>query len=183
MPQIIYTMKGLSKTHPPAKQVLKDIYLSFFEGAKIGVLGLNGAGKSSLLRIMAGVDKEYQGEAFIGQGKTVGYLEQEPKLDPNKTVKENVMEGVAETAKLLKDFEDIAAKFAEEILRETNFIASLNRPRPRLVRQDSLGQHGNCLCRLFQRRGHQRVAHELRRHLPLANSVAVVEVQLVGKTQ
>ncbi len=119
MAQIIYTMKGLSKTHKAAdKQVLKNIYLSFFDGAKIGVLGLNGSGKSSLLKIMAGIDNDYQGEAFLGQGKTVGYLPQEPQLTPGKTVKENVMEGVAETAQLLKDFEAIAEKFAEEMTPE-----------------------------------------------------------------
>jgi ATP-binding cassette ChvD family protein len=118
MPQIIYTMKGLSRTHPPAKTVLKNIYLSFFHGAKIGVLGLNGSGKSSLLRIMAGVDKDFQGEAFLGEGFTVGYLPQEPELDKAKTVKENVMMAVDKTAKLLRDFEEISNKFAEEMSPE-----------------------------------------------------------------
>ncbi len=118
MPQIIYTMKGLTRVHQPAKTVLKNIYLSFFEGAKIGVLGLNGSGKSSLLRIMAGVDKDFQGEAFLGEGYTVGYLAQEPQLNPEKTVKENVMEAVAETADLLKQFEEISNKFAEEMSPE-----------------------------------------------------------------
>jgi ATPase subunit of ABC transporter with duplicated ATPase domains len=118
MAQIIYTLKGLSKTYPPNKTTLDNIYLSFFEGAKIGIIGPNGAGKSTLLKIMAGIDKEFQGEAFLGEGKTVGYLPQEPHLDPTKTVKENVMEGVAETANLLKEFEAISAKFAEEMSPE-----------------------------------------------------------------
>jgi ATP-binding cassette ChvD family protein len=118
MPQIIYTLKALSKTYPPSKTILDNIYLSFYEGAKIGIIGQNGSGKSTLLKIMAGIDKEYNGEAFIGEGKTVGYLPQEPQLDPNKTVKENVMEGVAEVAQLLKDFETISAKFAEEMTPE-----------------------------------------------------------------
>lgn len=117
MPQIIYTMKGLNKW-VNQKQILRDIYLSFFEGAKIGILGVNGAGKSTLLRIMAGVDKEFQGESFIAQGRTVGYLAQEPQLDETKTVKENVMEGVGETARLLKEFEEISSKFAEEMSPE-----------------------------------------------------------------
>ena len=87
-PQFIYTMKGLGKVHPPDHVVLKDIWLSFLPGAKIGVLGLNGAGKSSLLKIMAGVDQEFIGEAWLGKGHTVGYLEQEPKLDETRTVKQ-----------------------------------------------------------------------------------------------
>ena len=95
------------------KPVLKDIYLSFFYGAKIGVLGLNGSGKSSLLKIIAGVDKDFNGEVVFSQGYTVGYLEQEPKLDENKTVKEIVEEGAQETVNLLKEFEEINAKFAE----------------------------------------------------------------------
>ena len=115
MAQIIYTMKGLAKTYPPSKQVLRDIYLSFFDDAKIGIVGLNGSGKSTILKIMAGVDKEFQGEAFLKEGGTVGYLEQEPKLDETKTVKENVMEGLGEIARLLKEFEQIGEKFAQEM--------------------------------------------------------------------
>ena len=118
MPQIIYTLKGLTKTYPPNKKVLDNIYLSFFDDAKIGVIGHNGSGKSTLLKIMAGMDTEFQGEAFIGEGKTVGYLSQEPQLNPNKTVKENVMEGVQEVADLLTEFESISAKFAEEMTPE-----------------------------------------------------------------
>jgi len=90
----IYVMKDLRKVVPPKREILKGIWLSFYYGAKIGVLGANGAGKSSLLRIMAGVDQEFLGEAWLGKGHTVGYLEQEPKLDPRKTVLENVQEGV-----------------------------------------------------------------------------------------
>ncbi|HVJ65138.1 MAG TPA: energy-dependent translational throttle protein EttA [Bdellovibrionota bacterium] len=115
MPQIIYTLKGLSKIHPPSKQVLKDIYLSFYDDAKIGIIGVNGSGKSTLLKIMAGIDTDFAGEAFIGEGKTVGYLAQEPELDPTKNVKENVMEGLKEIANLLKEFEDISMKFGEEM--------------------------------------------------------------------
>lgn len=118
MPQIIYTLQGLNKVHPPNKQVLKDIYLSFFEGAKIGVLGLNGSGKSSLLRIMAGVDTEFKGEAFLRDGARVGYLAQEPQLDAEKTVKENVTKGLQEVADALKEFEEISMKLADDISPE-----------------------------------------------------------------
>src|SRR5690606_22271708 len=98
---------------PPKKQVLKNIYLSFFYGAKIGVLGLNGSGKSSLLKIIAGLDKEYQGEVAFSPGYTVGILEQEPKLDPEKTVKDIVEEGVQDVVDLLKEFDEINVKFGE----------------------------------------------------------------------
>src|SRR4051812_42409536 len=99
--QYIFTMYKLSRTHPPDKQVLKDISLSFMPGAKIGVLGLNGSGKSTLLRIMAGRDKEYRGEAQLAPGATVGLLEQEPQLDPDKDVRGNVEDGVRELRSLL----------------------------------------------------------------------------------
>src|SRR3954470_3958191 len=112
--KIIYSMVGVSKFHGK-KQVLKDIYLSYFYGAKIGVLGLNGSGKSSLLRILAGVDKEFVGETILSPGHTVGYLEQEPRLDETKTVREIVEQGVQETVDLLKEFDEINAKFAEEL--------------------------------------------------------------------
>src|SRR5690606_9465294 len=111
--KIIFSMAGVSKIYPPKKQVLKNIYLSFFYGAKIGVLGLNGSGKSSLLKIIAGLDKDYLGEVVFSPGYTVGLLEQEPKLDPDKTVKEIVEEGVQEVMDLLKEFEEINLKFAE----------------------------------------------------------------------
>ncbi|MFO0989581.1 MAG: energy-dependent translational throttle protein EttA [Alphaproteobacteria bacterium] len=113
--QYIYVMKGLGKAYPGGRQVLKDIWLSFYPGAKIGVLGLNGAGKSTLLRIMAGRDQEFLGEAWAAEGVKVGYLEQEPALDPAKTAGENVMEGVKETKALLDRFNEVSAKFAEEM--------------------------------------------------------------------
>ncbi|MDN3686670.1 energy-dependent translational throttle protein EttA [Cyclobacterium jeungdonense] len=111
--KIIFSMAGVSKIYPPQKKVLKEIYLSFFYGAKIGVLGLNGSGKSSLLRIIAGKDSEYQGEVVWSPGYSVGMLEQEPELDPSKTVKEIVEEAVAATIQLLKDFETINEKFMD----------------------------------------------------------------------
>ncbi|HSB67841.1 MAG TPA: energy-dependent translational throttle protein EttA [Candidatus Methylomirabilis sp.] len=110
--KIIYSMVGVGKVHG-TKQVLKDISLSYFYGAKIGVLGLNGAGKSTLLRIMAGVEKEFIGETHCSPGYSIGFLEQEPRLDPTKTVGELVREGVRETVDLLKAFEEISARFAE----------------------------------------------------------------------
>jgi ATP-binding cassette ChvD family protein len=113
--QYIFTMKDLRKIHPPNKEVLKGIWLSFFPGAKIGVLGANGAGKSTLLRIMAGVDKEFLGEAWPAEGTKIGYLAQEPQLDPTKTVKENVEEGVHEVRDLLRRFDEINARFAEDL--------------------------------------------------------------------
>jgi len=111
--KIIFSMAGVTKLYPPKKQVLKNIHLSFFYGAKIGVLGLNGSGKSSLLRIIAGVDKNYQGEVVFSPNYSVGYLEQEPQLDPTKTVRQIVEEGVQETVNLLKQFDEINLKFAE----------------------------------------------------------------------
>jgi ATP-binding cassette ChvD family protein len=117
-PQYIYVMKGLGKVHPPDHVVLKDIWLSFLPAAKIGVLGLNGAGKSSLLRIMAGEDTNVLGEAFLAQGSTVGFLPQEPQLDAKKSVRESVEEGVAPIRALLQRFDDVNAKFAEELSPE-----------------------------------------------------------------
>jgi ATP-binding cassette ChvD family protein len=111
--KIIFSMTGVNKIYPPSKQVLKNIYLSFFYGAKIGVLGLNGSGKSSLLRIIAGIDKEFQGEVVSDLSFSVGLLEQEPQLDKTKTVKEIVEEGVSDVVKLLKEFEAINEKFAD----------------------------------------------------------------------
>tara|TARA_R110002051_G_scaffold91707_3_gene161482 strand:- start:71 stop:1723 length:1653 start_codon:yes stop_codon:yes gene_type:complete len=111
-------MAGVSKVYPPQKKVLKDIYLSFFYGAKIGVLGLNGSGKSSLLRIIAGVETEFQGEVVFSPGYSVGMLEQEPVLDPTKTVKEVVEEAVSETVNLLKEFEAINEKFMDPAIIE-----------------------------------------------------------------
>lgn len=110
--KIIFSMAGVNKIHPPQKQVLKNIYLSFFYGAKIGVLGLNGAGKSSLLKIIAGIDKAIQGEVVFSPGYTVGYLEQEPQLDESKTVIEVVREGVKNITDILEEYEGINEKFA-----------------------------------------------------------------------
>ena len=123
-PQYVYTMKGLGKVYPPGQAVLKDIWLSFLPGAKIGVLGLNGAGKSTLLRVMAGQVTEFEGEAFPSEGLTVGYLPQEPVLDPSKTVAGNVDEGVAAQRDLLKKYDELTALLSqgysdlEEMLRE-----------------------------------------------------------------
>jgi sulfate-transporting ATPase len=118
MPQFIYTMKGLGKVHPPDTKVLEDIWLSFYYGAKIGVLGLNGAGKSSLLKIMSGEDQSFIGEAFAAEGTTIGFLKQEPQLDPNKTVLGNVEEGVAETKALLARYDEVNAKLGEDLSAE-----------------------------------------------------------------
>lgn len=114
-PKIIFSMVGVGKVYPPSKQVLKNIYLSFFYGAKIGIIGLNGSGKSSLLKIIAGLDKSYQGDVAFSPGYSVGYLAQEPILDETKTAKEIVQEGVQEIVNLLKEYEEINNKFAEEM--------------------------------------------------------------------
>ena len=111
--KIIFSMVGVGKTYPPNKQVLKDIYLSFYYGAKIGIIGLNGSGKSTLLKIIAGLDPSHQGEVHFSPGYSVGYLEQEPKLDDGKTVKEVVMEGVKEVADIIKEYDEINLKFSE----------------------------------------------------------------------
>ncbi|MFM2290856.1 MAG: hypothetical protein RIS29_669 [Bacteroidota bacterium] len=111
--KIIFSMVGVSKTFAPQKKVLNNIYLSFFYGAKIGIIGLNGSGKSTLLKIIAGVEKNYDGEVVFSPGYSVGYLEQDPKLDPNKTVKEIVQEGVQEVMDLLKEFDQINEQFAD----------------------------------------------------------------------
>src|SRR5437660_8490069 len=113
--QYIYVMKGLGKSYPGGREVLRDIWLSFLPGAKIGVLGLNGAGKSSLLRIMAGEDREFSGEAWAADGVRTGFLPQEPALDPDKDVFGNVIEGLAETKALLDRFEQVSARFAEDL--------------------------------------------------------------------
>ena len=118
MAQYIYTMNRVSKVVPPKREILKDISLSFFPGAKIGVLGLNGAGKSSLLRIMAGVDEEHHGEARPQKGIRVGYLEQEPMLDPDKDVRGNVEEGIQHIKGLLEEFDEVSLKFAEPMSDE-----------------------------------------------------------------
>ena len=110
--KIIFSMVGVSKTiHQTNKQVLKNIYLSFFYGAKIGIIGLNGSGKSTLMKIIAGLDKDFQGEVVFSPGYSVGYLPQEPQLDPSKTVKEVVMEGVQPIVDALTEYEEINQKF------------------------------------------------------------------------
>jgi len=124
--KIIFSMAGVSKIYPPQKQVLKNIYLSFFYGAKIGVIGLNGSGKSSLLKIIAGIDKSIQGEVVFSPGYTVGYLAQEPELDPNKTVREVVEEGVSAITAILKEYEEINEKFGlEEVYSDPDAMDKL----------------------------------------------------------
>ncbi len=113
--QYVFVMQNLTKVFPGGKELFKGITLSFLPGAKIGVLGVNGAGKSTLLKIMAGVDKDFNGEAWAAEGIKVGYLEQEPKLDPSKNVMENIMDGLGETRDLLKKYEEVSARFAEEL--------------------------------------------------------------------
>ena len=116
--QYVYVMKGLSKTFTGGKQVLKDIWISFMPGAKIGIVGVNGAGKSTLLRIMAGIDKEFVGEAWAAEGVRVGYLQQEPQLDPQLNVFGNVMEAVSAKKALLDRYNEIAANYTDETADE-----------------------------------------------------------------
>jgi ATP-binding cassette ChvD family protein len=124
--KIIFSMVGVSKIYPPQKQVLKNIYLSFFYGAKIGIIGLNGSGKSSLLKIIAGIDKDYQGEVVFAPGYSVGYLEQEPKLDPQKTVIEVVREGVQPIVDLLKEFDEVNNAFCDpDVLEDADKMNAL----------------------------------------------------------
>lgn len=124
--KVIFSMVGVSKTYPPQKQVLKNIYLSFFYGAKIGIIGLNGSGKSSLLKIIAGIDKSYQGEVVFSPGYSVGYLEQDPKLDPEKTVIEVVREGVKPIMNLLAEFDQVNESFADpEVLENPDKMDAL----------------------------------------------------------
>src|SRR5258708_34965015 len=111
--QYIYTMKGLTKVFPSGKKVLEDIWLSFLPGAKIGVLGLNGAGKSTLLKIMAGLDKDFAGDAQVADGVKVGFLSQEPQLDPKKTVQENVIEGLAPLKAMVDRFDEVSSRLGE----------------------------------------------------------------------
>ena len=116
--QFIYHMEGLTKTYPPSKKVLDNIHLSFYPDAKIGVLGVNGSGKSTLLRIMAGIDKDFTGEGWVAEGARVGYLEQEPQLDPKMTVRENVMQGVAAKKALLDRYNELASNYSDETADE-----------------------------------------------------------------
>ena len=134
--KVIFSMVGVSKMFPPHKQVLKDIYLSFFYGAKIGIIGLNGSGKSTLLKIIAGVEKSYQGEVVFSPGYSVGYLEQEPKLDPEKTVKEVVQEGVQPILDLLAEYEKVNESFGDpEVLEDPDKMEAL------MARQAELQDH------------------------------------------
>ncbi|WP_303192114.1 energy-dependent translational throttle protein EttA [Barnesiella intestinihominis] len=134
--KIIFSMVGVSKMFPPHKQVLKDIYLSFFYGAKIGIIGLNGSGKSTLLKIIAGVEKSYQGEVVFSLGYSVGYLEQEPKLDPEKTVKEVVQEGVQPILDLLAEYEKVNESFGDpDVLEDPDKMEAL------IARQSELQDH------------------------------------------
>ena len=124
--KVIFSMVGVSKIYPPQKQVLKDIYLSFFYGAKIGIIGLNGSGKSTLLKIIAGLDKQFQGEVVFSPGYSVGYLEQEPKLDPSKTVKEIVQEGVQPVLDLLAEFDKVNESFGDpDVLEDPDKMEKL----------------------------------------------------------
>lgn len=125
--QIIFSMVGVTKVIPPQRTILKNIYLSFFYGAKIGILGLNGSGKSTLMRIIAGIDKSFQGEVVSSTGYSVGYLEQEPHLDDSKTVKEVVQEGVQEIVDLLKEYEAVNEKFADPDLSAEDMDKLINR--------------------------------------------------------
>src|SRR6202453_2368269 len=117
-PQFVYVMKGLSKTYPGGKQVLKDIWLSFYPGAKIGIVGVYGSGKSTLMKIMAGMDKDFTGEAWAADSVRMGYLAQEPQLNPDKDVRGNVMEGVAKKQALVDRFNEIAANYSDETADE-----------------------------------------------------------------
>lgn len=138
--QIIFSMVNVSKIHPPQKQVLKDIYISFYYGAKIGVLGLNGSGKSSLLRIIAGMDKDYIGEIHQSPGYSIGMLEQEPKLDENKTVIEIVREGVQKHVDILNEFEEVNNKFSdEEVMSDPDKMDKLINRQAQL--QELIDQH------------------------------------------
>src|SRR3979411_185354 len=116
--QFVYFMQGLSRTAAPSRKVLDNVHLSFYPDAKIGVLGVNGSGKSTLLRTMAGLDKEYNGEAWVAEGARVGYLEQEPQLDATKTVRENVMLGVAKQKAILDRYNELAVNYSDETADE-----------------------------------------------------------------
>lgn len=141
--KIIFSMVGVSKIIPPQRQILKNIYLSFFYGAKIGIIGLNGSGKSTLMKIIAGIDKSYQGNVVFSPGYTVGYLEQDPKLDPEKTVKEVVQEGVQPVLDLLKEYDEVNNAFADpEVLENPDKMDALINRQAEL--QDNLmhAMHG-----------------------------------------
>ena len=124
--KVIFSMVGVSKIIPPQRQILKNIYLSFFYGAKIGIIGLNGSGKSTLLKIIAGLDKSYQGNVVFSPGYSVGYLEQDPQLDPDKTVREVVEEGVLPVMALLKEYDEVNNAFADpDVLEDADKMNKL----------------------------------------------------------
>ncbi|WP_010663186.1 energy-dependent translational throttle protein EttA [Marinilabilia salmonicolor] len=138
--KIIFSMVGVSKVYPPQKKVLKDIYLSFFYGAKIGIIGLNGSGKSTLLKIIAGIEKEYQGDVVFSPGYSVGYLEQEPHLDDQKTVRQVVEEGVKDVVDVLKAYEEVNLKFADpEVLEDPDKMQTLMDEQAKL--QEKIDQY------------------------------------------
>lgn len=138
--KIIFSMVGVSKVYPPQKKVLKDIYLSFFYGAKIGIIGLNGSGKSTLLKIIAGIEKEYQGDVVFSPGYSVGYLEQEPHLDDQKTVRQVVEEGVKDVVDVLKAYEEVNLKFADpEVLEDPDKMQALMDEQAKL--QEKIDQY------------------------------------------
>ena len=135
--KIIFSMVGVSKVIPPQRQILKNIYLSFFYGAKIGIIGLNGSGKSTLMKIIAGIDKNYQGEVVFSPGYSVGYLEQDPKLDPDKTVRQVVEEGVKPIMDLLSEYEEVNNAFCDpEVLEDPEKMDKLMERQAQL--QDKL---------------------------------------------
>ena len=140
--QYVYTLQKLSKTYPGGKQVLKDISLSFLPGAKIGVVGVNGSGKSTLMRVMAGQEKEFLGEAWAAEGIKVGYLPQEPQLDPSKDVLGNAMEGVAEKKAMLDRYNEIAMNYSDETAEEMAQLQDVDR-RAESVGSRSAGRAGH----------------------------------------
>ena len=135
--QVIFSMVNVSKTYPPQKQVLKNIYLGFYYGAKIGIIGLNGSGKSSLLRIIAGEEKSYQGEVVFSPGYSIGYLQQEPHLDDTKTVKEIVQEGVQPIMDILNEYDEVNNKFGEPDSALAGPNALFTTPAPHRQEADS----------------------------------------------
>ena len=164
--KIIFSMVGVNKIFPPQKQVLKNIYLSFFYGAKIGIIGLNGSGKSTLLKIIAGIDKDYQGEVVFSPGYSVGYLEQDPKLEPGKTVKEIVQEGVQEIVDTLKEYEEVNERFGDpEVLEDPDKMdASITL----LPKRGPFGMKISSLASRSFWSSFKRASYEFRRALPLA---------------
>jgi ATPase subunit of ABC transporter with duplicated ATPase domains len=152
--KIIFSMVGVSKVYPPQKKVLNNIYLSFFYGAKIGIIGLNGSGKSSLLKIIAGIEKNYQGEVVFSPGYSVGHLEQEPLLDGTKTVKQIVEEGVQDVVDVLKAYEAVNEKFGDpDVLENPDKMEALMDEQAKL--QEKIDQYDawNLVSRLVRGQG------------------------------